>query len=86
MVTLLPGLAALLNSAEGTVVRAGIPLIESRIAAKPLPSGDAPVSEVAASRVSYGLFARRGIGLSSEPPSCRASKTARQGTVGIGDP
>lgn len=62
VVALLPGLAAPLNSAERTVVRAGIPPLKPRTA-KPLALRPATVSKVAASRASERLFPGRRISL-----------------------
>ena len=85
VVALLPSLAAPLNSAERTMVRAGIPPIETRTA-KPLALRRAPVSGVAASRTSERLFPWRSISLPGGSSSRGAPETVRQRTVGIRNP
>jgi hypothetical protein len=82
VVALLPSLAAPLNPAERTMVRAGIPPIETRTA-KPLALRRAPVSGVAASRTSERLLAWRSISLPGGSFSRGAPVTVRQCTVGI---
>ena len=85
VVALLPGLAAPLNPAERTMIRAGIPLIEPRTA-KPLALRRAPVPLVAASCTSERLFPWRSISLPGGSSSLGAPETVRQRTVGIRNP